>query len=787
MAWSPRALSPQMVNSCSRIELENLNIDVKTDNNEEVASQKEMILQKENDSLRLQLKNLQDAARREAPSSPESSPTHLSSIRQRRAECEELATFGQELISISLRGVQEATVAFKQKQAEVERIQAELSDLQSQHTKLKDEAQRRCEWLPMTQEDLSARAVEHKQAKEDMGSLRAEKMSICKEAHQVRNQVLSLSQLLANKTIKETEQDRVADQASEENRRLQEETRRLREELQRCQEELAAAKEVAQAGSALPEALEENLKLKAELEQQRSATSQAQAEAARLRQRLAEKEAEEAGKSLALQEALSEKEALQNRLEETHTELATCHEAQSQVISLTQLLDHRVEQAHQTEKALEQALEESKRLQAELVLREQESAIDREAAAEGDVSPTSRRSSESRLRSAMTDQASTSDDLESAIKGVEALLGEARRELAKKQLRARRAATEKLNDVRGTLSAEVLAEAIEEAKATGVEKDDIDRAQERLVMLQSMTPEQIAAKLNDERLVQLKKDAFVYIKQDKAEELLQMLVELEREGTAWRDWKDHSQRTMLKLSLTIGKRCKAILQRIQQGETPEDVQTALRAPPEVAPVPAPQVEEAAAPEPVPETASPPAAPTLQLPNIKAVHEVELHREEGPSPSAFVWSAPSHSEENEEPPAAPPAPPVQEVDEDTKRQAFACVVRNRVSDLEAILDRFPNEVWSTWQNKAGYDLLSLAEERKSSDAYAFLARRLGLLQEQKRIPLFEGDCVWVFEPGDVQPLRATVMEDTPDEADEVLLQFWEGDNGIMPVPRAKITK
>jgi hypothetical protein len=45
---------------------------------------------------------------------------------------------------------------------------------------------------------------------------------------------------------------------------------------------------------------------------------------------------------------------------------------------------------------------------------------------------------------------------------------------------------------------------------------------------------------------QRKKDAFLFVKRDNAEELRQLLDTLDAEGTAWRDWRDYASRSLLK-------------------------------------------------------------------------------------------------------------------------------------------------------------------------------------------------------------------------------------------------
>ncbi|CAK0817910.1 unnamed protein product, partial [Prorocentrum cordatum] len=93
----------------------------------------------------------------------------------------------------------------------------------------------------------------------------------------------------------------------------------------------------------------------------------------------------------------------------------------------------------------------------------------------------------------------------------------------------------------------------------------------------------------------------------------------------------------------------------------------------------------------------------------------------------------------------------------------------------------------WENKAGKDLLTLAQERGSTCVYAMLARALGMVHEVKREAYAEREAVWVFAQGEVQPRRATVVEDTPEEADDVLIEYWDGDAPPEPVERCMVQR
>merc|ERR1719437_168581 len=99
-----------------------------------------------------------------------------------------------------------------------------------------------------------------------------------------------------------------------------------------------------------------------------------------------------------------------------------------------------------------------------------------------------------------------------------------------------------------------------------------------------------------------------------------------------------------------------------------------------------------------------------------------------------------------------------------------------------MGRVPSSQWSRWENKAGKDLLTLSQERRSTLAYARLAKALGMVTEMKREAYEERETVWVFLRGEVQPRQATVIEDTPEEADAILVEYWDGDEPPQHVER-----
>merc|ERR1711920_852411 len=100
---------------------------------------------------------------------------------------------------------------------------------------------------------------------------------------------------------------------------------------------------------------------------------------------------------------------------------------------------------------------------------------------------------------------------------------------------------------------------------------------------------------------------------------------------------------------------------------------------------------------------------------------------------------------------------------TKARRATC--QDDVDTLASILDQVPMQTWSSWKNKNGDDLLEIAQARGSSEVYGLLLKSLGLAREQRRDSYVEGEDVWIFLPGDLQPVRAKILADTPLEDDE----------------------
>jgi len=124
-------------------------------------------------------------------------------------------------------------------------------------------------------------------------------------------------------------------------------------------------------------------------------------------------------------------------------------------------------------------------------------------------------------------------------------------------------------------------------------------------------------------------------------------------------------------------------------------------------------------------------------------------------------------------------PMVENEEALRLAAYRAVVKDDTTTLADMMQSVPMEVWRSWTNKGGKGLVELAEERRSVASYSMLGKALGILQERKRESFEEQEAVWVMEPGDVQPKQATVLEDTPESADLILLKFWTGNDDDPP--------
>lgn len=419
-----------------------------------------------------------------------------------------------------------------------------------------------------------------------------------------------------------------------------------------------------------------------------------------------------------------------------------------------------------------------------------------------------------RLRAAMTSNCTAPDELRQAIGAAEALLDEARRELAGKQLRARRAGLEMLHAAMAQGQDEAaLAAAIGAAQAAGVDAEDIGKAEARLAELRALSPQQRAERAGRELEAKRKKDAFLLVKKDDADALTAFLDSLE-EGVRWQDWRDYAGRTMARCARELhSSRALEVLasrdsppkaaeppamnpwQHNKSNPSPfrpadvacsgsegsqastEASTTAPRSPFGRAPVPPASPRSATPPRPRPLL-------PIALGGAAAAGEQAQAALGTPRDAEAAAEEPAAATS----PAAAAGPPLSAEDEEKLRaKAFRAVVQDDCAALAGVLAEAPLEVWSRWENRAGKDLLTLSQERGSASAYSVLAKALGMLRELKREAFEERETVWVFVNGDVQPRRATVLEETGEEAEVIHIEYWDGDSPPAHVERCSVRK
>jgi len=401
------------------------------------------------------------------------------------------------------------------------------------------------------------------------------------------------------------------------------------------------------------------------------------------------------------------------------------------------------------------------------------------------------------LRAVLTSRVATSEQLRQAIGAVEALLSEAKRELAAKERRERRAAFEELHAAMADGDENTIPDAIAVAKRTGVEQEDISRAEEKLKELLSLTDQERAAKAAREQELKRKKQAFLLVKQNNAPALTALLDALP-ERVRWQDWRDHAGRTLLRFSEDLRALRAQTVVATRLGvkvSTFDQNVVGMDGVFEGSSKGAPKCTRANL---WPTSASNAEQPVEGRHHVGDVEETGALAVVAAAEEAFeppiAWSAdkdssppdsPSHSRGYSISPQKPPA----EMDEEerVKAKALRAVCQDDGVALVEVLETTPIEVVSGWQNRAGTDLLTLSEERGSAHAYSVLAKALGMVRETKRDEYEERETVWVFVQGDVQPRRATVLEDTSIEAETVLLEFWDGDDPPERVERSRIRR
>eukprot|EP00929_Paragymnodinium_shiwhaense_P027532 TRINITY_DN16141_c0_g1_i1.p1 TRINITY_DN16141_c0_g1~~TRINITY_DN16141_c0_g1_i1.p1 ORF type:complete len:794 (+),score=186.61 TRINITY_DN16141_c0_g1_i1:88-2469(+) len=378
-------------------------------------------------------------------------------------------------------------------------------------------------------------------------------------------------------------------------------------------------------------------------------------------------------------------------------------------------------------------------------------------------------SSEGRLRSIMASSGSSVGDLQEAIKSVESLLGEAKRELGIKQHRERRAAYEQLHtamDQRGGGGGEdSLQAALERARMAGLDREDIAKAEDKLAILRAMTHEERASRDLQQIKLEKRTKAFLLVKRDD-DVALQGLLETLEAGLQWEDWRDHAGRSLWKCAQELkaskvqrylGPILGYVVHDAKDNAAAEDGQ------------PDAEPDTDTTTELPSEEASPTVLSDDQKSTTTVVPETELDARTEP-----LKHVPSMELMDEEVAA-------------TKQKMFRAVVQNDADTLRELLELVPVSVWSTWTNKAEKGLLCLSEERGSSDAYSVLAKALGLIEEFKRQVFEEKETVWVFAKDAVQPRRATVVETAIEDDDVVLVEFWDDDEPAMGVERCMVQK
>lgn len=451
----------------------------------------------------------------------------------------------------------------------------------------------------------------------------------------------------------------------------------------------------------------------------------------------------------------------------------------------------------------EEASEAAEKAEEALVAKARAEAAAEAAKAEARLAPSSPAplltpqtpagGSESRLRTLMTTQNVSSQELRSAIGAVEALVEEARREMERQEFRERRAACEQLGAAVDKADEALLEVALEVARRVGLDGTDIDKAEAKLQELRSMTEEQKAAKERAKVEGIRKKQAFLLVKKDDDAALRALIDDLE-DGVRWADWRDYAGRTLWRCAQDLkAPNVQALLAPKLGLTAPSDQGDRKRLGSWQAQAAQTQGPALAAPVQFSRqnsSVSDASAEALSLPTSPA------------GATAFDLSSWEASNGNAQPPANDSAPsadqaaapesakipmPSEAVQAEMKTKALRAVVQDDPAVLEEVFKSMPQEIWSAWENKAGKDLLTLSQERGSSCAYSVLAKALGILSEMKRDSFEERESVWIFVNGDVQPRRATVIEDTPEEADEILIEYWDGYEDASYVDRAMVRK
>lgn len=402
--------------------------------------------------------------------------------------------------------------------------------------------------------------------------------------------------------------------------------------------------------------------------------------------------------------------------------------------------------------------------------------------------------SEGRLRSALCARGTRATDLRQAISGVEGLLEEARRELASVQLRERRAAAERLHHAMEQDDEGVLEAAIDDAQSAQVEGDDVSRAVAKLSELRALTSEQKAARQAQQEESRRKKDAFVLVKKDDEVGLRELLEGL-GESVRWRNWHDYAGRTLWRCSQELRsfrvQRLLASLLGLPAPDVQEDGTLTARARRGSFGGASEQDGAQTARGHDAQATFTSGAMVRQVSGGSAKAVPSAGPEPAPSPEVespqIVVDAVPPSPGGTSVPSSPGALASPDAHTELRVKAMRAVAHDDLDSLLEVLRCVTTDVWSQWENRAGKDLLTLSQERGCTNAYSLLAKELGLLRERHRDSFEERESVWVFEVGDVQPKRATVLEDTPQHADAILVEFWDGDADATYVERCLVRK
>ncbi|CAE7762687.1 unnamed protein product [Symbiodinium pilosum] len=291
--------------------------------------------------------------------------------------------------------------------------------------------------------------------------------------------------------------------------------------------------------------------------------------------------------------------------------------------------------------------------------------------------------------------------------------------------------------------------------------------QAKLLELQSRTDEDKKAQAAQVLQSGQKKDAFHYVKKDNVDAVRTILESLD-DNVRWQDWRDYCGRTLQSYA------------REMKADQVSDLLAAMMST---------------------STTSPRSV------SLDEDDEAELEKpagdvnpdEEDYFPSNYNWMEEKVSteatEEAQEPEEVeeveeleePPTSLSQEEQDALKKEAFRNVVQDKMQELDDVLAKLPVRIWSSWENKAGRDLITLSQERGSSGAYCILAKRLGMLQEMKKESFEERQDVWIFLPGEVQPVRATVQEDSPEDQDDVLIEYWDGNEPATRIEKCLVRR